>query len=327
MKDWEKILKAAEGVRDPAARSKLMQQGYRLKVKDKVGSCVSCPLGALDCNREYDYFSSNASIPSRSIFSGPSPTFLALVDGSPQIEDIRKRAAFSEESGRGIVEVMLRIVGFKIEQVAFISSIACMDPFGSYREGDCRENLEWQMGVVGARVFVLMGDEAVRRTLYPVDMKQAHGTWKEVGAGHEKRYYFIVRHPLEAMRDSGLFEEMQQDFNRLGSLLHVAWVEFMQGVMPHDKIEVTRTLTYEEICDLVAGMIKHHLLGIAPGNRTNEFMKIMGRAVYGGGELAIKAFWDDGFAKMIGVDMEKAKGEMLEAGIGEGERWSEWIPG
>lgn len=326
MKDWEKILKAAENVKDPAARSKLMQQGYRLKVKDKVGSCMGCPLGAIDCNREYDYFSSVTSAPARSVFSGPSPAFLAFVDGTPQMEDIRKRSAFSEERERGIMEGMLRIVGFKIDQVAFISSIACMDPFSSYREGDCKENLEWQMGVVGARVFVLMGEEAVKRTLYPVDMNQAHGTWKEIGTGYDKRYYFITRHPLEAMGEPVLFEQMQEDFNRLGSLLHVAWVEFMQGVMPHDKIEVTRTLTYEEICDLVAGMIRHHLLGIAPGNRTSEFLKIMGRAVYGGGELAIKAFWDDGFAARIGVDMEKAKGEMLEAGIGN-ERWSEWIPG
>ena len=327
MRDWERLLMAAEKVSDPAARSRLIQQGYRLRVRRKIEECRKCGLCALECNNEYDMMGAYVS-PRRAQISGPTPSFLAFVDGDPLEQDVARGSSCSFMEFE-VMHELLYIVGFKRDQVAFIPSVCCAGRMGEYDEVSCKENLEWQMGLAGSRVFVLMGGQAVRRVLYPVDMREAHGTWREVqgGNGVSKRYYFIIRHPWEAsMEGKEAMDEVKADMVKLGYLLHTAWIEFAQETMPFDKVEVKHQLTYEQICEHVAGMIRHYLMGISPGKRTSEFLKIMGRSVYGGGELAIRAFWDDEFAKMIGVDLEAAKKEMGERGIMEGESWSKWIP-
>lgn len=308
MSKWQELYDVGIKHSDPVIREKLVRQSYRMRVEEKISNCQACPLGV---SQNY-----------RAQIVGPTPCFLAFVHEGPayghrwpinvdQIEIFRQ---------------LLKIVGHTEEQVAIMGSICCPDPGYSYPvTNPCRDNLEWQMGLSGARVFVLLGEEVCKRVLYPVNMNDAHGSWRMVlGANGDKRYYFLARRPSQCIENKKVWEEMKADYNSLGKLLHMAWVEHMVRVIPGASRRME--LDYDGICDLVAGMIKHYLMNLRPGERTETYMQIMTRMAHvsNGEGNVIRAFWDDEFARKVGVDI--GKGESDIRGLGVRESWSGWIP-
>jgi hypothetical protein len=94
---------------------------------------------------------------------------------------------------------------------------------------------------------------------------------------------------------------LREDFTKLSSLLHYAWAVHMTELYPQSGFE--HQLTYEQICDVVANDVKQALLDIPPGQRSDEYMRIMLRIVRDPTGLAARAFWDDEMARKCGVDL------------------------
>lgn len=280
MQDSDRFLKLAQASSSKEQAALFMQQHFRLKTREKIDNCRACCLGG----RNYCQG-----------FSGKTPCFLSFVSKWPINND-----------GRILIGELLRIVGYKLEDVCFISLISCRSesPIDhaseSYIESCCRDNFNWQMSLSSSRVYVMLGEDCFHYVTGDRNSRigEFRSQWfEQKNSAGARQFVFLTDYPY-----SRNTENLKSSFGDLGTLLHYAWATQMQEFYPGSSFE--HKMTYEQICDVVANDIKIALMNIPAEKRTDEFMRLMLRVCNfpDPSGLASRAFWDNGMAERCGID-------------------------
>lgn len=271
MRPSERLKSMAESSRDPGQKALFLQQFFRLHVGETIGDCIAC-----------------AASPNKVGVQGKSPAFLSLVTHEPM--NIDWIEAVGREMGK---------IGLSSNDIGFVSRVQCSG--GDVRA--CGQNFRSVWALHSSRIWVLTGQTASVIYANEIDMARSHGTWSEGLNNGVKVWYFLTHDPRED------FKGFTEDISALGSLFHYAWTIFMGELYPGSHF--VHSLTYEQICDVVANEFKAVLQKIPEGRRTDEFMRIMSRILAdnrAGEGMATRAFYDDEFAAKCGIDPRSLRG-------------------
>lgn len=278
----DRFLKLAQSAQTEEQHNLFLSQHYRYTVRSQINQCSLCPAGQ------------GGHIG----FQGKTPSFVTFITMLP----MRSTAAMME------FETQLNSIGYRPADVCWMSMVACewSGSVGSDRfqlASICHGNLVQQMQLSSSRVFVLMGLDAASLLFgsEPKNMQDIRGEWLEQVNGGQKQWWFVTENPAIVNGNKVMQGLLREDFTKLASLLHYAWAVHMTELYPQSGFE--HQLTYEQICDVVANDVKQALLDIPPGQRSDEYMRIMLRIVRDPTGLAARAFWDDEMARKCGVDL------------------------
>lgn len=286
MGEPSRFLALANSAQTVEQRNLFLQQHYRQLARKQIDSCQNCGFA-------------RGSKPG---FQGKTPAFASFISQLP----IRDTGGILE------LENQLKGIGYRLQDVCLMSLAACSprDIATEYADryhavGQCRGNFQMQMQLASSRVFVLLGLEAASLLFgdQPKNLQDVRGNWTELRTPDgTKQWWFVTENPSYAAGNKIMQDLLREDFRKLGSLLHYAWAVNMSELYPSSNFE--HQFTYEQICDVVANDIKQALLDIPPGERDDEFLRIMLRIFRDKTGLAARAFWDNNMARKCGIDVD-----------------------
>lgn len=292
------LLRLAEHTTEPRLKARLLAQGRRQLVHERIRNCHRCELRQ-ECKQP---------VP----FTGPAPCLIAFVVGEPSTQDDKAAIPLTLDTHAGRnLNLLLSYLQLVREHVAIVHAVNCFPGYVIQGRNEkpripdlthilpCRENLTAQLDLIQPEVICWMGPTATLASgLFKEDVKiEAARKASPVKVGN--RTHVFTHHPGVLTKEPELIGEMVNDFSKVEVALEGVMQLRMSQVFPAADLVTT---SFQEACRKTGEMFGKMLESVPATQRRVEFYRLLQLAVsMEGSPVHMRALFDEGFAMICGA--------------------------